>query len=244
MQLYPAIDIKAGRCVRLLQGRANQETVYGDDPAAMALRWKAAGATYLHVVDLDGAFSGNPQNVDGIKRILKKVDIPLQLGGGIRTMEDIDRWLTAGITRVIIGTAAVKNPTLVGIAVDKYGPEKIMVGIDARDGLVAVDGWESGSAETAVRVALTMKKAGVTHVVYTDIARDGMMTGPNVEATRSLAIESGLSVIASGGVSSMDDLAAVSAMVNDGIDGAIIGKAIYEGVIDLSEAIARFQAAT
>ncbi len=241
MQIYPAIDIRNGRCVRLLQGNKEQEAIYGDDPAAMARRWQSQGATYLHVVDLDGAFTGHPQNEGGITGILKQVGIPVQLGGGIRSIGDITRWLSLGIDRVIIGTAAIQDPGLVRQAIDRWGPEHIVVGIDARDGAVAVEGWESGSSHTAEEVAMSMKDAGVSTIVFTDIDRDGMMTGPNVDSTCALARTSGLQVIASGGVSSMDDLTSIAAVTSEGIEGAIIGKALYEGVINLSEAVAKFQ---
>lgn len=243
MVIYPAIDIRGGRCVRLLQGRKDRETVYGDDPAGMALRWQDLGATYIHVVDLDGAFTGNTQNEASIIRILNTVTAPIQLGGGIRTLGDIHRLLSLGVARVIIGTAAVTDPDLVTAAIERWGPEHIVIGIDARDGNVAVRGWEAGSSLTALDVARQVKTAGVERVVYTDIARDGMMTGPNVEATRRLSRESGLQAIASGGVSSMDDLVTVAAASDDGIDGVIVGKALYEGTVDLAEAIERFQKA-
>ena len=240
MQLYPAIDLRDGKCVRLLQGRRDQETVYGDDPAGVARRWQAAGARFLHVVDLDGAFSGNPLNEQSVLSILHAVTIPIQLGGGIRSTGDIARLLSLGVSRVILGTVAISDPDLVAHAVSRWGADRIVVGIDARDGEVAVRGWESGSAQTAQIVALRVKLAGVTRVVYTDISRDGMMGGPNIEATRRLARETGLSVIASGGVASMDDLLAVAAAETDGVEGVIIGKALYEGAIDLTEAVQRF----
>lgn len=240
MQLYPAIDLRGGKCVRLLQGRRDQETVYGDDPAGVASRWQAAGARFLHVVDLDGAFSGNPLNEMSVLSILHTVNIPIQLGGGIRSADTIGRLLSLGVSRVILGTVAISDPDLVSRAVSRWGADRIIVGIDARDGEVAVRGWESGSAQAASAVALRVKQAGITRIVYTDISRDGMMTGPNIAATRRLAQETGLSVIASGGVATMDDLIAVAAAEIDGVEGVIIGKALYEGAIDLAEAVQRF----
>jgi phosphoribosylformimino-5-aminoimidazole carboxamide ribotide isomerase len=240
MIIYPAVDIRGGRCVRLLQGRKDRETVYGDDPAAVARRWQDQGAVYIHVVDLDGAFTGNTKNEESVVRILNTVTIPIQLGGGVRSLEDMDRLLSHGVARVIIGTTAVTRPDIVTAAVDRWGAERIVVGIDARNGAVAVHGWAAESALSALDVARHVKIAGVERIVYTDIARDGMMTGPNVEATRRLARESGLRVIASGGVSSMDDLDVLAAASVDGVDGVIVGKALYEGTVDLAEAIRRY----
>ncbi|MBM3262432.1 MAG: 1-(5-phosphoribosyl)-5-[(5-phosphoribosylamino)methylideneamino]imidazole-4-carboxamide isomerase [candidate division Zixibacteria bacterium] len=240
MMIFPAIDIRNGKCVRLLQGRRDRETVYGDDPAAVARQWAAAGAGYLHIVDLDGAFSGNPLNEASVIRIREAVSIPIQLGGGIRTIGDMARQFAMGVTRVIAGTVAVSDPDLIKRAIDRWGPEHVVVGIDARDGYVAVRGWEQGSALSARDVGNQVRAAGVVRIVYTDIARDGMMTGPNMEATRRIARETGLRVIASGGVSGMDDLVAVAEAENDGIEGVIVGKALYEGAIDLAEAVRRF----
>lgn len=242
MIIFPAIDIRDGRCVRLLQGRRDRETVYDDDPAGVAERWAACGAAFLHVVDLDGAFTGNARNRDSVQRIIGAVEIPVQFGGGIRTLDDVARTLDLGVRRVVIGTAAVMDPAMVRTAVERWGGDRIVVGIDARDGRVAVRGWAAESARPAVDVARQVKTGGVERIVYTDIARDGTMTGPNVEATRALARASGLRVIASGGVSSMDDLAAVAAASKDGVEGVIVGKALYEGAIDLRAAVEKFQA--
>lgn len=241
MLIFPAIDIRNGKCVRLVQGRRDRETVYGDDPASVARRWQAAGAQYLHIVDLDGAFSGNPLNEASVIAILNAVSIPVQLGGGIRTIGDIQRLLSLGVSRIIIGTAAIADPDMVLRAVERWGPEHVIVGIDARDGEAAVRGWEAGSAQSTEEVARRVRQAGITRIVYTDISRDGMMTGPNIEATRRLARDTGLRVIASGGVSGMDDLAAAAAAAPDGVEGIIVGKALYEGTVDLAEAIRRFQ---
>ncbi|MBI4552968.1 MAG: 1-(5-phosphoribosyl)-5-[(5-phosphoribosylamino)methylideneamino]imidazole-4-carboxamide isomerase, partial [Candidatus Latescibacteria bacterium] len=240
MLILPAIDLRGGRCVRLVQGRKEQETVYDDDPVHAACRWADQGASFLHVVDLDGAFTGGSQNLDVVERILRTVPVPIQLGGGIRSLDAIERVLASGVARVIIGTAAVTDPGLVAAAIDRWGAGRVVVGIDARDGQVAVRGWEEGAPLSAIEAARRVKRMGVERVVYTDIVRDGMLTGPNVEATRRLAVESGLRVIASGGVSSMDDLSRLAALGDDGIEGVIIGKALYEGTIDLKEAIERF----
>lgn len=241
MLILPAIDLRGGRCVRLIQGRKDRETVYDDDPARVAHRWVEQGASFLHVVDLDGAFTGGSQNLDVVVRILQTVSVPVQLGGGIRSLHDIEHVLTLGVERVIIGTAAVTAPDIVAEAVNRWGAARLVVGIDARDGQVAVRGWEDGSSLTATEVARRVKRVGVERVVYTDIARDGMLVGPNVEATRRLAVESGLRVIASGGVSSMDDLHHLAKLGSDGVEGVIIGKALYEGTIDLKAAIQQFQ---
>lgn len=241
MLILPAIDLRDGRCVRLIQGQKDRETVYDDDPARVARRWVEQGASFLHVVDLDGAFTGSSRNLDVVAQILSAVPVPVQLGGGIRSSEDIERVLDLGVERAIIGTAAVTCPDLVAAAVSRWGAARLIVGLDARDGQVAVRGWEDQSPLTAIQAARRVKAAGVERVVYTDIARDGMMAGPNVEATRRLAVESGLRVIASGGVSSMDDLSRLAALSHDGIEGVIIGKALYEGTVDLKEAIERFQ---
>lgn len=238
MQLYPAIDMKNGQCVRLRQGEFKNITVYSDAPEAMAAHWQEEGATFLHLVDLDGALAGHSVNEEAIKRILKAVSIPVQIGGGIRTIESAARMLSLGITRVIVGTKAAEHPEFLGELVNEFGSSAIVAGIDARDGKVATQGWEKTSEFMASDLALTMKEYGVKHIVYTDISRDGMLTGPNVEATSRLTKATGLDIIASGGVSSMEDL---EALANEGIQGAIIGKALYENRISLKEAAARFQ---
>lgn len=240
MMIYPAIDILNGHCVRLRQGRKEDETIYGDDPSEVARRWESLGASYIHVVDLDGAFSGSSQNELSLRGILRAVSIPIQLGGGVRSMTDVERLINLGVDRVIIGTAAVTNPEFVDEAVASWGAGHVVVGIDARDGQVAVQGWESTSQISALDVALSVKAAGVERIIYTDIARDGMMIGTNVEATRHLARDSGLRVIASGGVSSMEDLDLVAETEVDGVDGVIVGKALYEGTVNLKDAVQRF----
>lgn len=241
MQLYPAIDIRRGRCVRLLQGRKDRETVYAHSPEEVALKWREQGATYLHVVDLDGAFTGAADNRSSVVRMLEQVEIPIQLGGGIRTLETVEKWLALGVRRVILGTAAVERPEMVGQAVERWGPERIVVGIDAKAGRVAVNGWTSGTSCSSLELAQAMKEAGVRRVIYTAIDRDGTMNGLDTAATARLARESGLRVIASGGVASLDDLERASRSVEDGLEGVVLGKSLYEGTIDLSEAVRKYQ---
>ena len=238
MQLYPAIDMKNGQCVRLRQGAFQDVTVYSDTPEKVALHWQEQGAAFLHLVDLDGALAGRSVNEPVIRRIAETVSIPIQIGGGIRSREAVSHMLSLGIRRVIIGTKAVENPEFLKELAEEFGSEAIVAGIDARDGLVAIQGWEKTSSVKALDVALTMKEYGIRHIVYTDISRDGMLAGPNVEATSLMTRETGLDIIASGGVSSMEDL---EHLYQEGIQGAIIGKALYENRIDLKEAAARFQ---
>ena len=238
MQLYPAIDIRGGQCVRLTQGLFDQAKVYAADPAEVAKLWKSQGASWLHLVDLDGALAGRSVNEGVIQRIIRETDLPVGLGGGIRTLEAAGRMLDLGVSRVIIGTKAAKEPEFMKELVDRFGPEAIVAGVDAKNGQVAVEGWETLSSRTALSLCMTMKEMGIRHIVYTDISRDGTLTGPNVEATRELTQKTGLDVIASGGVSSMEDLRSLS---EAGIRGAIIGKALYEKKIRLSEAIEAFE---
>ena len=236
MIIFPAIDIRGGKCVRLLKGDFNQGTVFSDSPADMARKWQAQGAEYLHLVDLDGALAGSSQNLAAIEEILKVVDIPTELGGGIRSMEQIDQLLAMGITRVILGSVAVKNPDLVREACTKYG-ERIVVGIDAKDGIVAVEGWGESGNIGVVELAQKMKEAGVKTIIYTDISRDGTLSGVNVEATVKLAQESGVKIVASGGVKSLEDIKALKKQESVGIEGVIAGKSIYMGTLDLTAAI-------
>lgn len=236
MIIFPAIDIRGGKCVRLFKGDFQQETVFSDSPADMARKWQAQGAEYLHLVDLDGALAGSSQNLSAIEEILKVVDIPTELGGGIRSMEQIDKLLAMGITRVILGSVAVKNPDLVREACAKYG-ERIVVGIDAKDGIVAVEGWGESGNIGVVELAKKMKDAGVKTIIYTDISRDGTLSGVNVEATVKLAQESGVKIVASGGVKSLDDINALKKQEAVGIEGVIAGKSIYMGTLDLAAAI-------
>ena len=237
MIIYPAIDIRGGRCVRLTEGRFDAETVFADDPAEMALKWAGLGAEFLHLVDLDGALAGEGKNVPVIERILQSVSIPVQLGGGIRTLETIEKLLSLGVSRLILGSAAVKNPQLVEEACKKY-PGHIAVGIDAKNGDVAIEGWGKGSGVAATELAKKMAAYGVETIIYTDISRDGMLSGVNVEATAALARACGVPIIASGGVASLEDIRRVKAVESDGVQGCIIGKAIYTGAVDLKEALA------
>ena len=236
MLIFPAIDIRGGKCVRLLKGDFAQETVFSDDPAAMARKWQQQGARFLHLVDLDGALAGKSQNLATVKAILAAVTIPVELGGGIRTMENVDEVLTLGVRRVILGSVAVRNPDLVKAACAKYG-DRVVVGIDAKDGIVAVDGWGVSGNVQVGDLAREMGKAGVRTIIYTDIARDGTLEGVNVEATARLARESGIQIVASGGVKSVEDIRALKPYEKDGIEGVIVGKSIYMGTLDLQEAI-------
>jgi phosphoribosylformimino-5-aminoimidazole carboxamide ribotide isomerase len=261
MIVFPAIDLRHGRCVRLRQGRAEDEMVYGDDPAAIARAWVGQGARWLHVVNLDGAFSGaarrafggvasgalgRPVNLERLVEIRAAVpETPIQFGGGLRSLADADTALTLGATRVILGTIAVQDPELVAEALERFGPERIVVGIDAREGRVATHGWQQTSDVTATALGQAMHERGVTTIVYTDIARDGMLSGLNIQATARLAQASGLQVIASGGVASLEDLvhlgAAQGRLADSGsvgsIEGVIIGQALYKGAVSLPEAL-------
>lgn len=236
MLIIPAIDLKDGKCVRLKQGRMEDDTVFSDDPVAMASRWVDAGGRRLHLVDLNGAFAGEPVN-GGIVRAIAQAfpKMPIQIGGGIRSLETIEAYLRAGVEFAIIGTKAVKEPQFVREACKAF-PGHIIVGIDAKNGMVATDGWADVSSVRAVDLAKQFRNDGVSAIVYTDIARDGMMQGVNVEETARLARESGLPVIASGGVTNLDDIRRLKAVAHDGIVGAITGRAIYEGTIDLRAA--------
>lgn len=237
MIIFPAIDIRGGKCVRLLKGDFNQETVFSDRPEIMAKKWENEGGEYLHLVDLDGALAGKSQNLDTVEMILKTVDIPVELGGGIRTMENIETALDMGVSRVILGSVAVKNPQLVKDACKKYGSERIVVGIDAKDGIVAVDGWGVSGNVEAKELARKMAHGGVKHIIYTDISRDGTLTGVNVQATAEIARYSGVKVVASGGVSSIEDIKLLKQYEKDGIEGVIVGKSIYTGSLSLPEAL-------
>ena len=231
MIIFPAIDLRGGKCVRLFKGDFSRETIFSDNPSAVAVKWEEAGAKYLHVVDLDGALRGKSINRAAIRSILSAVHIPVELGGGIRSLDDL------GIQRVILGSAAVENPDLVKTAWEKFG-ERVIVAIDARDGIVATQGWESSGGISAVTFAKQMAACGIKTAIYTDIARDGTLQGINLEATIELAKKSGLKVIASGGVSSLDDIRQVKEHEADGLEGVIVGQAIYTGRIDLSRALA------
>jgi phosphoribosylformimino-5-aminoimidazole carboxamide ribotide isomerase len=230
MIVIPAIDLRGGRCVRLLRGDFARETVYGDDPVAMARHWAAAGATILHVVDLDGSVAGSPQQTALIASICAAIPIPVEVGGGLRTLTDVDATLAAGVARVVLGTAAIENPELVTAALAAHGPERIVLGLDARDGYVATGGWLETSSVRAVDLARAMAGRGVRHVVATDIRRDGMRTGPNVEFLAEVAT-SGLAVIASGGVKDRGHLALLA--TTPGVEAVITGTALYTGDLTL-----------
>lgn len=236
MLIIPAIDLKDGQCVRLKQGVMDDSTVFSDDPVAMARRWADAGCRRLHLVDLNGAFEGKPVNGDIVKDIAKdQPKLPIQIGGGIRCAESIETYLQAGVSFVIIGTQAVKQPELVSQMCRDF-PNKIIVGIDAKDGLVATEGWADVSSVQATELAKQFASDGVSAIVYTDIARDGMMQGVNVDATLTMAKASPIPVIASGGITNMDDIKNLKTVANQGILGAITGRAIYEGSLDVTEA--------
>jgi phosphoribosylformimino-5-aminoimidazole carboxamide ribotide isomerase len=242
--LFPAIDLRRGRCVRLKQGDPDAETIFSDDPAAMARHWAQQGASWLHVVNLDGAFADArashhalPINLRRLQAIRAATELPIQFGGGIRSLDDMTLALDLGATRVVLGTVAVQNPDLVQQALTRFGPQRVVVGIDARDGMVATHGWLSTSDVQATDLARTMQATGVQRIVYTDISRDGMLSGVNVAASVALARASGLQVIASGGVGSLDDIRALLPYAQDGIEGVIIGQALYTAQFTLPQAL-------
>ena len=239
MNLYPAIDLKDGNCVRLLRGDMDKATVFNNDPGAQAAQFVDQGCKWIHVVDLNGAFAGKAINGDAVSSILKAVDgkAKVQMGGGIRTLDNVAYWLDKGLSRVILGTAALRDPDLVKEAC-KLHPGRVAVGIDAKDGMVAVEGWAEVSQMTALDLALKFEDAGVAAIIYTDISRDGAMQGPNIEATQALADAISTPVILSGGVSSMEDIVAVTKVDCPGIEGVITGRAVYDGHVNVTEAIA------
>jgi len=234
MMIFPAIDIKEGKCVRLLRGEFDQKTVYFDDPVDAALAWVNKGAKYIHIVDLDGALHGRGKNRDAVKRILESVNIPLQLGGGIRTVEIASGWIDLGVSRVILGTAAVKNPEIVSELVEKVGADKVLVSIDAKKGMVCTEGWMETSEIEAVAFARDLQQKGVKTIVYTDIAKDGTMVGPNFDELAKLQEATRMDIIASGGIG---DAGHVKKLAEMGLYGAITGKALYEGTLKLQEAL-------
>lgn len=240
MRLYPAIDLKDGNCVRLLYGEMDKATIFNESPANQAKSFEDMGFDYLHIVDLNGAFAGRAENADAVEAILKAIKIPAQLGGGIREMKDVETWLEKGISRVILGTAAVRNPSFVREAAARF-PSQVVVGIDARDGMVAVEGWAETSNIDAISLAKQFEDAGVAAIIYTDISRDGALTGLNIEATVKLADRVSIPVIASGGLASMAD---IDALIEEGdfIEGAIAGRALYDGRLEAKEALARIRA--
>jgi phosphoribosylformimino-5-aminoimidazole carboxamide ribotide isomerase len=239
LTLYPAIDLKDGACVRLRRGEMDEATVYSTDPGAQALAWQEAGCRWLHVVDLNGAFAGMSVNATAVAAILGAVSIPVQLGGGLRDMDAIERWLEAGVSRVILGSAAVKHPELVREACRRF-PERVAVGIDARDGFVATEGWAQTSDMRAAELGLRFEDAGVAAIIYTDIGRDGMLSGLNIEQTLELAARLTTPVIASGGVGSLEDLLALRRAAEGvvALDGVIVGRALYDGRVDPGQALA------
>ncbi len=234
MKIIPAIDLKGGKCVRLLQGRAEDSTVYSDNPAETAKRWASMGAEIIHIVDLDGAFSGTQANLESIKAIRKAVDITLEAGGGIRTAEAVEGLVSLGIDRVILGTIAAKDPEFTKEMSHRF-PGRIIAGIDAKDGKAAIKGWVETTGQDALELARKMEACGAAGIIYTDISKDGMMAGPNIEATRRMAASVSLPVIASGGISSLKDIE--NLLTINGLWGAITGKAIYSGSLDLAAAI-------
>ena len=236
MIIYPAIDIKDGKCVRLYKGDMEQDIVYNDDPAAQALDWSRAGFSWIHVVDLDGAVGGHPINQSAVKEILDSVSIPVQLGGGIRTFDDIENWLSQGISRIIIGTMAVQDPEFVRIACQEF-PHQVAVSIDARKGRVATKGWVEESDTQAFELARMLEDVGVAAIIYTDIDRDGTGAGPNMISTIALAQATDLPIIASGGVGNLEDLQLVREAEQYGVAGVVVGKALYDGSLNPADAL-------
>jgi phosphoribosylformimino-5-aminoimidazole carboxamide ribotide isomerase len=238
MIIFPAIDLKDGQCVRLVQGKKENKTVYSDTPGRVAASFEAQGAGYIHVVDLDGAFEGEPRNLEAIADIAAAVHIPFQVGGGLRNRSAVARVLDLGAQRVIIGTRAVQSTGFVQELLAEYGPEKIVVGIDAREGMVAIEGWVEKSSRAALEFGRQMRQLGVTTAIFTDVSRDGLLQGPNLESIAEMARVSGLLIIASGGVASLENIRALKSMEDLGVCGAIIGKALYDGKLSLADALA------
>jgi phosphoribosylformimino-5-aminoimidazole carboxamide ribotide isomerase len=236
MIIIPAVDIKNGKCVRLLQGRMDDETIYSDNPQAMALKWAQLGAQLVHVIDLDGAVAKSPQNIESIRKILQSVNVPIQLGGGIRNEETVRMYIELGVKRVIIGTEAIKQPEFVR-QICKIYPEQIVVGIDARSGKAAIDGWTHITGIEVIELAKKFEDCGVAAINFTDIQRDGMQTGPNLDATLRLAEAVSIPIVASGGVSSIEDIKNLMPLESAGVAGVIVGKALYSGQLDLKEAL-------
>ena len=236
MIIFPAIDMRNGKCVRLLQGRAEHETIYFEDPVAVAEQWQSQGAEWLHLVDLDGAMSSGTDNRDFARKIFRTLRIPVQFGGGVRSMPDLQQLLEAGASRVILGTAAVEDVDFLSKALARFS-DRIVVGLDARDGLVATKGWKQVEQLEVLEFAASLSRKGLRRIVYTDISRDGTLTGPNFEATRLVAERSGLKVIASGGISSLEELRRLKLLEVCGVEGVIIGKALYEKKFSLKEAL-------
>ncbi|NOY87687.1 MAG: 1-(5-phosphoribosyl)-5-[(5-phosphoribosylamino)methylideneamino]imidazole-4-carboxamide isomerase [Deltaproteobacteria bacterium] len=240
MLILPAIDLKGGKCVRLYKGEMDTAKIYSELPEEMALKWQSQGARMIHVVDLDGAVAGEPRNLGAIARILQTVDVPIELGGGIRSREVVDNYLQLGVDRVVLGTVAHKNRDLVRELCLSY-PGRIAVGIDARGGYVAVQGWQEVTEKSAMSMARELEESGVSHLIYTDIERDGAMTGPNLDATEALATAIGIPVVLSGGMHTPEDVVRVADLEGKGVKGVILGRSLYEGTIDLAEAIKEVQ---
>lgn len=237
MLVIPAIDLRNGKCVRLIQGKADAETIFSDDPVAVAINWQEKGARLLHLVDLDGAFTGKPKNLDIISKIVESVNIPVEMGGGIRDQKTLEDVFKAGVKMAILGTKALTDPEFTKTMCKEYN-DKIAVGIDAKDGITAIHGWTESGGKSAIDLAIEMKDLGVKTIIYTDIKRDGMLTGPNISATKKISMAvPGVDVIASGGVSSIDDVKALKEIEKYGVKGMIIGKALYTGNIQLEDAI-------
>lgn len=237
MIVFPAIDLLGGRVVRLSQGDYDRVTVYGEDPVAQARAFAEAGAEWLHVVDLDGARDGRPGNLDALRRIVRASGVPVQAGGGVRSLETLERVLDAGVARVVLGTSLVTDEDFVAQALERFGPERIVAGVDARDGMVAIAGWREGTALPASELVKELSDLGIRHLVFTDIAKDGMRAGVDVELYEAISEAAGFPVIASGGVSTLDDLRELAALGPDVVEGAITGRALYEGVFSLKHAI-------
>ena len=234
MEVIPAIDLRGGRCVRLHQGDFERETIFSDDPLAMARKWQQEGGPRLHLVDLDGAATGSPAHLEIISAIVTALDIPVQVGGGIRTADTARAWLEAGVQRVVIGTAAVRDPEMVQAVCREHGPERVVVSVDARDGMVALQGWTEASEVSALDLAHRMAALGVTRLLYTDITRDGMLSGPDLETNSLLVRETGMAVLASGGVASVED---IRRLAPTGVEGVIVGRALYTGAVSLPDAV-------
>lgn len=237
MIIFPAIDLKDGKCVRLEKGEMNRATVFNDDPAAQAGKFEGQGFKWIHVVDLNGAFAGRPVNIEPVKQIIASVKIPLQLGGGIRDISTIEQWLEAGVSRVILGTIALRKPAIVIEACKKF-PGKIVVGVDGKNGKVAVEGWAETSTVGVAELAKKFEDAGVSAILYTDVARDGMLQGVDLSGTKSLAESINIPVIASGGVADIEDIKAIKAIEGSGVCGVVVGRALYDGRIDIKQALA------
>ncbi|NLB51373.1 MAG: 1-(5-phosphoribosyl)-5-[(5-phosphoribosylamino)methylideneamino]imidazole-4-carboxamide isomerase [Syntrophomonadaceae bacterium] len=238
MIIYPAIDIKDGQCVRLIQGKLNDKTVYSNNPSEAARSFQQQGAKWLHIVDLDGAFTGKPSNLEVVKRIADSIYIPFQVGGGLRTTEDVKKVLDTGASRVIIGTKAVTSPDFIEELLDKFGPDQVVLGIDAHQGMVKVEGWVADSEITAVELGLQMSHMGIKRAVFTDISRDGLLKGPNINAIQEMADKTRLQIIASGGVSSIQNIIELKELQDVGVEGAIIGKALYDRKVKLADVLA------